>query len=391
MSPLTTSPYLLIERGLDGEAIRDISGVGEVPATEEALSIFAFFLDGADPASLPPGLRRPATRQFLDEAVARHMLVERVDEHRRAVFRAFERSFGSNPPRLGYIETTTRCPMDCVMCPRASEQWGRPVATMSMDLFRAVAEEIDQGEEVALHLFGDPLMDPWIFDRIDVLRRRGTKTVFSTNATLLGERLVRRLVGEGPDRLIVSCDAVTPEAYRLVRGPRASFDRAARRTEALVSAWEGAGRPFRLVLRFVNLDLNAADREEFVARWSGTPGIEVDVKDHLRFADVPPLLDQGVRRQGRLQFLLHRLGRPAPVKCLRPWATKSAELAVQVDGTVVPCCLAHSQEVTLGRLPASGLGEIWRGERFALLRTAIFFRENLEEYPLCARCNYDLP
>jgi hypothetical protein len=62
------------------------------------------------------------------------------------------------------------------------------------------------------------------------------------------------------------------------------------RLAAFIGAWRAAGRPFEVVLRFAELDVNVAEREAFVAQWA-VCGATIVLKSHLRFPDVPAELD----------------------------------------------------------------------------------------------------
>ena len=385
---LTTSPYVLWETSPDGsEHLCSIDGRSRVPVSTDWVELLRTFLQ--------PGRPQEGGQKFADslieQALEAGFLVEDVSAHRERVFAAFERRFDREHPRLGYIETTTRCPVSCVMCPRSAPTFDRPNGSMEVALFEVIVGQLKHQQEVVLHLFGDPLMDRHVFERVVLVRKHGLRTIFSTNAMLLGPAVVKKLLTSGPDRLVVSCDATSSETYRRVRGTRARFDISAHRLDAFVRAWRQSGRPFELVLRFVNLDLNLAERASFVEQWSDEEHLELDIKNHLRFPDVPALLDEQARRPEGKRFFLQALGGRGPVKCTRHWFSQPAgELAVQIDGTVVPCCLAYSREVALGNLRTETLIDIWQGRRFTELRRALFFREEIDAFSLCARCNHDL-
>lgn len=387
---LVTSPYLLWDDDNDGAGwLTTIDGRRRLAATSERIAMLREFTvprAGAETGNYDLSLVR--------ETLGAGLLVADLRAHRDAVFSAFERRFDPGRPKLGYIETTSRCPFTCVMCPKSSPSYDRENATMPMDLFTRIVDQLEHQDGVVLHLFGDPLMDRWIFERLALLRHRGLRSAFSTNAMLLAPAMIERLLADGPDRLIISCDATSTDTYRQVRGSKARFALAEPRLDAMVSAWQQRRRQMELVLRFVNLDANRTDREDFVARWSVIDGMEVDVRSHLRFPDVPALLDAEVRGSGaHRRFFSQAIGMRGPIKCTRHWFPQAeGELAVQVDGTLVPCCLAHSSEAALGDLAREPLAAIWRGERFAALRRALFMQgAELDQFPLCQRCNADLP
>lgn len=390
---VTTSPFLIARVQPDGtHEVLPIGGDDALPRTELVLALLELFGDGRRIGAVRDDLRLLDPDGALLSHMLRHgFLVADLRAHLDSVYAQFEARFDPARPKVGYIETTSRCPFVCVMCPKSSPAYDRPDETMPLALFFAIVQQLQHQERVCLHLFGDPLMDPYIFERIAFVRKRGLKSTFSTNAVLLHDETIERLLSEGPDRLVVSCDAVSDGTYRAMRGPKARQDLAERRVERLLDRWASRGRPMIVVLRFVDLDVNLPERAAFVERWRHHEGVEIDVRAHLRFPDVPPLLDQQARRPVHRGFYSHTRGRRAPVKCLRHWFSEGGELGVQADGKVVPCCLAHNREVILGDLREEALADIWKSRRFAALRHAIFYREGLEDFPLCARCNHDMP
>lgn len=109
------------------------------------------------------------------------------------------------------------------------------------------------------------------------------------------------------------------------------------------------------------------------------------------FPDVPEALDRTARRPRRLQFYSPaRAPRTRQVRPVRHWFSNGGDLAVQADGRVVPCCLAHSDEEVLGHLATESLRDVWQVERFRWLRRALFTPEGLAEFAICERCNFDL-
>ncbi len=62
------------------------------------------------------------------------------------------------------------------------------------------------------------------------------------------------------------------------------------------------------------------------------------------------------------------------------------QVAILVDGTVVPCCLDAEGNIPLGKVFAEPFGEIVGGERAARISRGFRERKVVEE--LCRRCSY---
>jgi MoaA/NifB/PqqE/SkfB family radical SAM enzyme len=389
---LFTSPYLVYHRNNFGRLeVLNLMGARSLAATRELQELLTMFATGHSLSKANSDLAGCKVRSdLLFRAINYHFLVNDLATHRSEVYEDFERRIDPDRPKIGYIETTSRCPFVCMMCPKSTPSYVRPDETMSMALFERIISQLKFQRSVTLHLFGDPLMDPMIFERISLMSDYNLRASFSTNAMLLNESFHNKLLQSKIRKLVISVDAVTTETYRFVRGANANLDLAKKRLRSFLIAWKLQGRPIRIVLRFVNLDANFLEQNAFLEAWKEFDGIEFDIKTHLRFPDVSPNLDQQtVNKPENRLFVLNQNGR-APVKCLRHWFSSKGELGVQVDGAVVPCCLSHTREVVLGDLSTERLESVWRSDRFRLLRRAIFFRDSLKDFPICERCNFDL-
>lgn len=65
--------------------------------------------------------------------------------------------------------------------------------------------------------FGEPLTHPHICRMVEKAHRAGAVVELITNGILLTEKIARRLIEGGLDRLWVSLDGATPESYADVR------------------------------------------------------------------------------------------------------------------------------------------------------------------------------
>ena len=62
------------------------------------------------------------------------------------------------------------------------------------------------------------------------------------------------------------------------------------------------------------------------------------------------------------------------------------QIGVLVDGSVVPCCLDHAGDITLGNLFHQSLDEIIASPRAKALYDG--FTRHVATEPLCRRCGY---
>ncbi|MEW6096603.1 MAG: radical SAM protein [bacterium] len=96
-------------------------------------------------------------------------------------------------PTVLQIELTNRCNLNCIMCPR--QGMSRQVGDMSLELFKQIVEQLKGKTELAiLHLLGESLLNPHLFEMIDYCKEGGIMTVLSTNSTLLRGEKVQKLL-----------------------------------------------------------------------------------------------------------------------------------------------------------------------------------------------------
>lgn len=114
---------------------------------------------------------------------------------------------------LVQIENTSHCNFHCAYCPTHSP--GSTLETsrghMSMATFHAILEENPRARLAVIQGQGEPLMDPTVFEKLAAARARNIATQIITNGSLLNPKMIDRLWAEGPELLLVSVDAVSPE------------------------------------------------------------------------------------------------------------------------------------------------------------------------------------
>lgn len=116
------------------------------------------------------------------------------------------------------LEVTSRCNIECVMCPVTvlSDRWR--ARDMSWETFERVAEAFARAQWVHLQGWGEPLLHRRLFDMIARARCAGCRVGFTTNGTRLTPRTGARLLDSGLDLVaasIAGASAATHEAIRV--------------------------------------------------------------------------------------------------------------------------------------------------------------------------------
>lgn len=268
--------------------------------------------------------------------------------------------------RKAYIEVTNLCNRSCSFCIGTN----RPGRHMTREEFSLVLDRV-QGHTKYLyyHLMGEPLTHPLLPEFLSMAKERGFHSILTTNGTLLS-RLGEVLLEAGLHKVNLSIHSFedgTEATHReyLLSCCRFAAAAACRGVIVVFRLWNQGDDDGR------NLTAEAILHEFFPDPWvierRGTR-----ISDHI-------YLEYGERFQWP-DLSADDMG--TSVYC---YGLKD-QIGILSDGTVVPCCLDHNGDLSLGNLFHQSLEEILSTPRAALIRTGFQNRKASEE--LCRKCGY---
>ncbi|MBW7884880.1 MAG: SPASM domain-containing protein [Caldilineaceae bacterium] len=314
-------------------------------------------------------------------------------------------------PRQVYIEVTNHCNSLCISCPLTYDHFlpFEPKHHLSWDNFRCIVDQLPQIDRAVLHGIGEPLLNRELPRFISHLKDRGSWVLFNTNGVLLDQRRGDALVEAGLDELRISIDAVTPELYARLRGID-QLPRIVENIRAFVARHGGRQRP-RVSLWFVGMQENLHQLPDFVRLGASLGVPEVYLQRLVYFGDGTRIaLDSTMAPEqslyGTLEEMQARLiveceqlasqlgisfqasGATTPHEsvatkgdhpwqgCMRPWIL----MYITANGTALPCCISpfatpDFQSIVLGNVLEQPLAEVWEGDRYQELRTAVLSEE----------------
>ena len=117
---------------------------------------------------------------------------------------------------IKYIETTSKCNYSCPICvPRTRN------CHLDMDEFYSIVDnnlDIFYKKAIWMDFNGEPLVDPYFFDRVNYMHEKGINTRISTNGALLNEENRYKIAKSGISYVVVSVGTLNPEVYKKIRG-----------------------------------------------------------------------------------------------------------------------------------------------------------------------------
>jgi len=296
------------------------------------------------------------------------------------------------------VEPTAMCNLSCALCPVASGM-DRETGHMKFSLFKRLLDEAGRyGLMVLLWDWGEPFVNPAIYEMIAYAKGSGLRVISSSNGHVFAdEEEARKLVRSGIDSIIIAIDGITQNTYERYRRS-GRLETALKGVRNLVVQKCAGGCDSPLVnLRFLAM---AHNEHEIAGLQDLGKALDVDV---ISIKTVNPYLSDtyAENRDRRQAFYdsfiplaqryrrfvslderegLHRVKRCPPCKHL--WNAP----AVHWDGTVCSCTYDYNERQALGDLKESSFREIWFGDSYRRLRRK--FRSNWERLQLCANCSY---
>lgn len=186
-------------------------------------------------------------------------------------------------PRKLFVEVTTRCNLNCVMCVKQNQEGSVCDGDFSSALFMRLEPLFPHLEALILNGIGEPLLHPELetfIRRAKSLMPPGGWIGFQSNGLLMTNLRAISLVDAGLDRVCLSVDALTPEKFRELR-EGGEIEGVERAIASLNAAKERCNRPeVQVGVEFVAMRGNLHELPATL-RWAAGKGATFAIVTHL--------------------------------------------------------------------------------------------------------------
>jgi len=282
------------------------------------------------------------------------------------------------PPDRLYIESTNICNLSCIMCPTGRKEQVRKKGYMDFELFKAIVDQMAPWvQATTLHIWGEPLMHPRLFDMIEYCHKQGLRSEISTNATLLDEKRSQRILDAGLSAIYLCLDGMRPETYELIR-VNADYEKTNANIRRFIDLKQSGGyrTPF-VNLQIIEMEKTMGEVDEFVAAWK-IPGVDrINVKPFDSWAG--QVTDINALRPEDAQTPVKRYA------CPNLWY----HTHIYWDGRIAMCDRDFNLSYDLGNV-RSDSGDVqvldnWNGPKMQELRR-LHVQNTLEHVSPCNTC-----
>lgn len=279
-----------------------------------------------------------------------------------------------------YIEITNVCNLACRFCPRTR----RKPEFMKIDTFSQILDEIKPYTEyIYYHVKGEPLLHPEIDKFLNLSYEKGFKVNLTTNGTLINDAKDKILMKPALRQVNFSLHSFdgnegSKNKDEYINNILSFVKEAIENTSMLISLrlWnlnkdnaanlqkEKNSQLLRVIEKEFNLDYRI---EEKVIPSRGikiSDRVYLNQDHEFQWPDLKEKEDDG---RGFCYGLRN-------------------QIAILVDGTVVPCCLDGEGIINLGNINRTHFSEIIVSDRANNLYNGFSRREAVEE--LCRKCGY---
>ncbi|HEX5329111.1 radical SAM/SPASM domain-containing protein [Sulfuricurvum sp.] len=278
-----------------------------------------------------------------------------------------------------YVEITNICGLSCSFCPPKEY----PSQTMSVDFFKQVLQELTPyTDEIALHVMGDPMVLSNLGEYLDSAHSAGLKVMITTSGFYLDESRREVLFHPALRQVNISLNSFNKNSVSR------TFDAYMEPILRLCDEKLSRGNDFFINLRLWNLDEERSEKE-FNERLFELLESHFSLEAGLIVSQI-----SGERQSIRLasKILLH-FDRYFEWPNLENTTLThgychglNKQIAILVDGRVVPCCLDSEGIMNLGNLSETNLGKILTSKRSMAITEGSSKGVCVEE--LCQKCRY---
>jgi radical SAM protein with 4Fe4S-binding SPASM domain len=283
------------------------------------------------------------------------------------------------------IEPTTSCNLRCPECPSGLRSFTRPTGMLQGELFNRMIDELsDTLSYLTFYFQGEPYLHPQFLDMVSYASSKNIYTATSTNAHFLNDEMAKRTIQSGLDRLIISIDGTTQEAYEAYR-IGGKLDKVIEGTKNILR-WRKelkSQTPF-VMFQFLVVKQNEHQIQEVktLGRKLGVDHVALktaQIYEYENGSELIPSIDKYSRyykdNSGKYQIKNQLLNH-----CWKMWHS----CVITWDGKVVPCCFDKDAHNVMGDLNKQSFKTIWQSDKYNGFRAALL--KSRSEIEMCRNC-----
>ena len=267
------------------------------------------------------------------------------------------------------IEPVSACNIRCIMCFQVDETFSKNkefMGHMELELFKKVIDDAENigVQAVTLSGRGEPTLNPKFGEMLDYCKGKFFDLKVNTNATLLNETLMHKIIEAGVTDLVFSVDSYEKDEYESIR-VLGKFNDVVKNIKKF-KEMNDSNPNSKCATRISGVKIDKKQNiEEFTKFWK-------------RYVDHVVMVEMSERWD-----TYHN---PTENAGVHPCEFLWGEMYVWYDGKCNPCDVDYKSELQVGNIKESSIKEIWNGIQYRKLRDFHRSGKRNECFP-CDHCS----
>ena len=292
-------------------------------------------------------------------------------------------------PYILVLEPSGYCNLKCPMCARNYMADKKQSGNMSSGSFKKLMDEIgDYLIFLMIFGYGEPLLNPDIFEIIRLAKEKDIFVVLGTNVLLLTEERLYKLMQSPTDLIVVSFDAATEETYSKYR-VGGDFNQLVANIKRLSEMKKAQKMNTPLIdIQFLVMKEN----EEGLAATAAALAKQVNadkyslkrVASYYTDSEQEKITDFLPTQNRDSAYSIYGDEAPGNVRnsCSYPWNRAT----VNWDGSVIPCCKDIDNHHVFGNaFNGTPFSDIFNGKKSRGFRRQM--KEDINKIEICGTCS----
>lgn len=273
-----------------------------------------------------------------------------------------------------YIEITNRCNLNCEFCPKTI----RKAQDMTLDNFEHIIKEVkDYTELIYLHVKGEPLLHKELKEILDICEKNDIKVNLTTNGTLLKKNIQILENSKSLRQINISLHSAIQNNKQ--------DDEIEKYMNDIFECVDKLKPKIIISYRLWNVNSIEENQHnkfilEMLAHRYRIPMLYNIAKEN-NFVK----LDDNIYLNQDIQFNWPNIDNEE-ISCKGTCLGLKNQIAILVNGDVVPCCLDENANILLGNIFENTLEEILNSDKAT--RIIEGFNNNKLEEKLCRTCGF---
>jgi len=306
-----------------------------------------------------------------------------------------------NYPEQVIINTIDKCNLACIFCPLGQKMYKPTIETMDFSTFQIVFNKILFVKWIGFFNWGEPFLNPHLFDMIWLAKKNHKHTVVHSNFSLQRNSLFfNKIIFSELDELNISCNGASQKSYEKyhINGNFKLVVSNMKKLRNLQKKYKKESP--KIIWKFL---VHRYNEHELVYAQHLAKSLDIELKFdffrlgedlpdmHRKFGNLKNKIKQWLPRKN-IDFI-HQVYRKNKLYPLfdKPCPFLFSMFIINTDGSIFPCCYVSEPSTAFGNLITDSFNKMWNNHMYQYSRS-IFKNNNYRSpkvYTICEKCkNY---